>query len=102
MDLGCIPDPVCQGSLLSLSGPGGVLVTSGPASSNARRDLQLHVSRDHGASFSPIGVIAIDEVGTDYSDLVELGSELGSWTIGVAYSAMAGVGWTSFELAQPQ
>ena len=92
---GCIPDPVCQGSLLGLDG-GNVLLTSGPASSVGRHNIVIHVSRDRGRSFAPIILVVFDKASTDYSDMVELGEVKDGWKIGVVYAASTGIGFATF------
>merc|ERR1712203_703095 len=66
---GCIPDPVCQGSLLALGG-GRLVLTSGPGSPSSRTKLTVHASSDGGQTFMPL--ISVDEGAAMYSDLVEI------------------------------
>jgi len=69
-DGSCIPDPVCQGSLLSLFG-GRLLLTSGPGSPVERVNLRIYASTDGGRSFNLLGQLM--DGASWYSDLVFLG-----------------------------
>jgi len=68
----CIPDPVCQGSLVALGD--GRLVTAGPGTSAERKDISLHISRgsvDRGSlGFAKLGLVEGGDGG--YSDVVLL------------------------------
>jgi sialidase-1 len=68
----CIPDPVCQGSLVALWD--GRLVTAGPGTSAERKDISLHISRgnhDRGSlGFAKLGLVEGGDGG--YSDVVLL------------------------------
>eukprot|EP00947_MAST-08B_sp_MAST-8B-sp1_P003440 g3440.t1 len=113
---GCIPDPVCEGSTLSL-GNGTVVLTSGPGSSDSpRTDVAIYASRDQGRSFKPLRRFALGRLNTGYTDLVLLGGSDGrggdeklvqsarrpaaggAWNVGVAYGADAGVGFEIFSV----
>jgi sialidase-1 len=68
----CVPDPVCQGSVVALED--GRLVACGPGSSEAREDTTLHIS--HGSAergsfdFALLGLVEKGDGG--YSDVVLL------------------------------
>lgn len=68
----CIPDPVCQGSMVALED--GRLVTCGPGTSSSREDITLHIS--HGSAdqsslgFARLGLVEGGDGG--YSDIVLL------------------------------
>ena len=77
-----LPDPVCQGSLLSVGG-GRVLVFCNDASMTRRDSLSMRVSVDSGRSWGPVMLVDGGGVGdhTGYCDLVDLGAG----NIGVLY-----------------
>jgi len=82
----CIPDPVCQGSILALED--GRLVTCGPGTAEGRRDISLHIS--HGRlgqsslGFARLGLVEGGDGG--YSDVVLLEpSPSGAARVGVIW-----------------
>jgi len=76
-----LPDPVCQGSMISFLPPGGrrVLLFSNPASTSRRENLTVRVSQDDGANW-PAGK-PIYAGSSAYSDLVAAANG----TLGVLY-----------------
>lgn len=94
----CIPDPVCHGSLLSL-GNGEVLLASGPGSTVARTNLQIHQSTDRGFTFALLR--EINDGKAAYSDLVEVNKTARGWLVGVLYEDGGGLSFTTFEVVRP-
>lgn len=77
-----LPDPVCQGSILSFPGPLGqvILAHSNNANTQDRNDLTVKFSADLGKTWAhPILIdrkeIAVNASWTAYSDLVFLGKK---------------------------
>lgn len=79
----CIPDPVCQGSLLSL-GAGEAVLSSGPTF-GARQNLTVHLSLDGARKFQHLLQANIGPAG--YSDLVQVGETPNSWSVGVLFES---------------
>ncbi|WP_339757152.1 sialidase family protein [Algoriphagus aquimarinus] len=83
-----LPDPVCQGSILSFKDEAGntILVHSNNDDANERNNLSLKISKDQGKTWPKTTIIDHKDVPkgktwTAYSDLVLLDSK----TIGVLY-----------------
>ena len=76
-------EPVCQGSILSVTRPNGkigkLLLFSNPSSKKRRENLVLKMSKDNGASWQVHSTICPGKAA--YSDLVQVNSE----TIGVLF-----------------
>jgi len=98
---GCIPDPVCQGSILALGG-GRVLLASGPGSSTERLHVKVHESRDGGLSFVPLlQVLTVynpTRQYSDYTDLVQLSETEHAWGVGVAIADEDGIAFATFSV----
>jgi sialidase-1 len=79
-----LPDPVCQGSLLTLGYKKGraIVAHCNAADENLRDNLTLRISKDEGRSWSTNIVIDKSEGSgkrdwTAYSDLVKVGNKIG-------------------------
>mmetsp|Transcript_21486 Transcript_21486/g.69501 ORF Transcript_21486/g.69501 Transcript_21486/m.69501 type:complete len:345 (-) Transcript_21486:148-1182(-) len=101
----CVPDPTCQGSLLSLGG-GQVVLTSGPTFS-VRENLTIHLSTDRGRTFQRL--LQINDGTAGYSDLVKLGETSEAWSVGVLVETSSFRNWHSasqifaaFEVPKPK
>lgn len=94
-DGSCIPDPTCQGSLLSLFG-GRLLLTSGPGSPKERVNMTIYASTDGGQSFDFLSQLMNHE--SWYSDLVFLGGTPEAATVGVMFGEGGGIIFVSFEV----
>ncbi|CAK0853377.1 unnamed protein product [Prorocentrum cordatum] len=81
----CIPDPVCQGSVVALDD--GRIVTAGPGQHDARKDITLHIS--HGSvvhnsiGFTKLGMVEAGDGG--YSDVAVLPPKAGRARVGVIW-----------------
>eukprot|EP00927_Polykrikos_kofoidii_P003335 TRINITY_DN11322_c0_g1_i4.p1 TRINITY_DN11322_c0_g1~~TRINITY_DN11322_c0_g1_i4.p1 ORF type:complete len:240 (-),score=33.99 TRINITY_DN11322_c0_g1_i4:46-657(-) len=78
----CIPDPVCQGSIVQLDD--GRLVTSGPAVKNGRKGMVLFiggapskVSDGAPLEFKALRTVFNTSLGSGYSDVVALPAAVG-------------------------
>mmetsp|Transcript_6287 Transcript_6287/g.15461 ORF Transcript_6287/g.15461 Transcript_6287/m.15461 type:complete len:501 (-) Transcript_6287:60-1562(-) len=91
----CIPDPTCQGSVLSLFG-GKILLTSGPGSKKSRVDLSVQVSLDGGKTFELLSKLMDGEA--KYSDLVFLGGTPDNARAGVLFGGSGGVFFVAFDI----
>lgn len=92
---GCIPDPVCQGSILSLLG-GEVLLTSSPYSKTGRVDMSIHISLDGGNTFALLSRLMEGSAG--YSDLVFLGGDADRLRAGVLFEGNGGLFFVAFDV----
>lgn len=69
-----LPDPVCQGSVLTFSRGGeDWLLFANPSSASERRDLTLRISRDNGLTWP--GSILLAPGDAAYSDLCQTGGD---------------------------
>jgi sialidase-1 len=90
-----LPDPVCQGSMISLKHQRKHLVLFSNAASQTKREkLTIRVSEDNGRSW-PVSFL-VEKEDAAYSDLVNQGSQ----TIGVLYEkgSAGGILFTSISL----
>mmetsp|Transcript_75754 Transcript_75754/g.213377 ORF Transcript_75754/g.213377 Transcript_75754/m.213377 type:complete len:301 (-) Transcript_75754:79-981(-) len=101
----CVPDPTCQGSLLSL-GSGQVVLTSGPTFS-VRQNLTIHRSTDLGRTFQRL--LQVNDGAAGYSDLVRLGETSEAWSVGVLVETSSSPEWlaaslifAAFEVPKPK
>jgi sialidase-1 len=81
-----LPDPVCQGSILTVGKRNDVLVFCNPADTTHRDNLTLRISVDEGKTWKKNIVIDKSQSGSErshaaYSDLVQLDKK----TIGILY-----------------
>jgi sialidase-1 len=75
-----LPDPVCEGSMISFKYKGEHLVLFSNAASQVKREkLTIHVSKDNGRSW-PV-LFLVDGGDASYSDIIKAGSK----NIGVLY-----------------
>lgn len=92
---GCIPDPTCQGSILSLF-EGRVLLTSGPGSKKQRANLSIYYSVDGGERFDLLHQVRDGQ--SFYSDLVFLGGSPKAPKVGVMFEDSSGIFFVSGEV----
>jgi sialidase-1 len=75
-----LPDPVCQGSMISFRYKGkNTVFFSNPSSQTKRENLTIHVSKDNGKSW-PVSYV-VDAGNAAYSDIVNSDSK----NIGILY-----------------
>jgi len=81
-----LPDPVCQGSILSVGKKKNIIAFCNPADTNHRNNLTLRISYNEGKSWKKNWLIDKSQPGEElshsaYSDLVEIDRK----TIGIVY-----------------
>lgn len=91
----CIPDPTCQGSMLSVL-DGQYIYTSGPGDKHSRKNAQVHMSSDGGRTFELLGTL--NNGTATYSDIVLVGQQADVHHMGVLMGGGEGVYFVEFDV----